>query len=55
MMSNGKNASNKNCKGLNKLSMDTKNTYFRLKTKNLWPFEDDLNKLSRKEKQRKTT
>ena len=52
---NEKYVSNKTCKGLNKLSMDTKNTYFGLKMKNLWPFEDDLNKLSRKEKQRKTT
>ena len=55
MTSNGENASNKTCKGLNKLSMDTKNTYFGLKMKKLWPFKDDLHKLSRKEKQRKTT
>ena len=53
--SNEKYASNKNCKGLNKISMDIKKTYFGLKMKNLWPFEDDLNKLSRKEKPRKTT
>ena len=52
---NGKYVSNKTCKGLNTLSMDTNNTYFGLKMKKLWPFEDDLNKLSRKEKQRKTT
>ena len=50
MMSNGKNASNKTCKELNKLSMDTKKTYFGLKMKKLWPFEYELNKLSRKEK-----
>ena len=55
MTSNEKNASNKTCKGLNKISMDTKNTYFGLKMKKLWPFEDDLNKLYRKKKQRKTT
>ena len=55
MTSNGKNASNKTCKGLNKISMDTKKTYFGLKMKKLWLFEDDLNKLSRNEKQRKTT
>ena len=55
MTSNGKNSSNKTCKGLNKISMDTKNTYFGLKMKKLWPIEYDLNKLSRKEKQRKTT
>ena len=48
MTSNGKNASNKTCKGPNKFSMDTKNSYFGLKMKKLWPFEDDLNKLSRK-------
>ena len=48
MASNGKNASNKTCKGLNKLSIDTKNTYFGLKMKKLWPFEDDLIELSRK-------
>ena len=53
--SNEKYASNKTCKGLNKIYMDTKNTYFGLKMKKLWPFEDKLNKLSRKEKQRKTT
>ena len=48
MTSNEKNASNKTCKGLNKLFMDTKNTYFGLKIKKLWPFEDNLNKLPRK-------
>ena len=46
--------SNKTCKGLNKLSIDTKNTHFLLKMKKLWPLEDELNKLPRKEKQRKT-
>ena len=55
MTSNEKNASNKTCKGLNKLSMDTNNTYFGLKMKTLWPFEYELNKLSRNEKQRKMT
>ena len=35
MTFNGKIASNKNCKGLNKLSMDTKKTYFGLKMKKL--------------------
>ena len=55
MTSNGKYDSNETCKGLNNISMDTKNTYFGLKMKKLWPFEDDLNKLSKKEKQRKTT
>ena len=55
MTSNEKNASNKTCKGLNTISMDTKNTYFGLKMKKLWQIEDDLNKLSRNEKQRKTT
>ena len=39
MTSNGKNASNKTCKGLNELSMDTKKTQFGLKMKKLWPFE----------------
>ena len=48
MTSNGKNASNKTCKGLNKISIDTKNTHFGLKMKKLWPFEDDLIELSRK-------
>ena len=48
MTSNGKNACNKTCKGLNNLSMDTKNTHFGLKMKKLWPFEDDLIELSRK-------
>ena len=48
MTSNGKYASNKTYKGLNQISMDTKNTYFGPKMKKLWPFEDDLNKLSRK-------
>ena len=48
MTSNEENASNKTCKGFNKISMDTKNTYFGLKMKKLWPFENDLNKLPRK-------
>ena len=48
MTSNGKNASNKTCKGLNKLSIDMKNTHFGLKMKKLWPFENDLIELSRK-------
>ena len=52
--SNGKNASNKTCKGLNKLSIDTKNTHFGLKMKKLWPLEDDLIELTRKEKENKT-
>ena len=52
---NGKYVSDKTCKGLNELSMDTKNTYFGLKMKKLWPFENDLNKLSRNKKQRKMT
>ena len=38
---NEKYASNKTCKGLNKLAMDTKNTQFGLKMKKLWPFEVD--------------
>ena len=48
MTSNGKNASNKTCKGLNKISIDTKNTHFGLKMKKLWPLEDDLIELFRK-------
>ena len=47
-VSNEKSVSNKTCKGLNKLSIDTKNTHFGLKMKKLWPFEDDLIELSRK-------
>ena len=47
-VSNEKSASNKTCKGLNKLSIDTKNTHFGLKMKKLWPLEDDLIELSRK-------
>ena len=35
MTSNGKNASNKTCKGLNKISIDTKNSYFGLKMNEL--------------------
>ena len=54
MTSNGKNASNKTCRGLNKLSIDTNNTHFGLKMKNLWPLEDDIIELPRNEKQRKT-
>ena len=50
MTSNEKNASNKTSKGLNDLSMDTKNTQFGLKMKKLWPFEDDLNKLPKNRK-----
>ena len=38
---NGKYVSNKTCKGLNNISMDTKNTQFGLKMKKLWPFEID--------------
>ena len=41
MTSNEKRASNKTCKGLNELSMDTTNTQFGLKMKKLWPFEID--------------
>ena len=41
MTPNGKYISNKTCKGLNELSMDTKNTQFGLKMKKLWPFEID--------------
>ena len=41
MTSNEKYASNKTCKGLNKISMDTKNTQFGPKMKKLWPFEFD--------------
>ena len=48
MTSNRKNASNKTCKGLNKISIDTKKTHFGLKMKKLWPFEDDLTELSKK-------
>ena len=48
MTSNGKNASNKTCKGLNKISIYTKKTHFGLKMNKLWPFEDDLTELSRK-------
>ena len=48
MTSNRKNAYNKTCKGLNKLSIDTKNMHFGLKMKKLWPLEDDLIELSRK-------
>ena len=40
-VSNKKNASNKICKGLNEISMDTKNTQFGLNMKKLWPFEMD--------------
>ena len=42
MMSNGKNASNKTCRGLNEISIDTKNTSFGLKMKKLWPSQVDL-------------
>ena len=35
MTSNGKNASNKTCKGLNEISIDTKNMKFGLKMKEL--------------------
>ena len=41
MTSNEEYASNKTCKGLNDLSMDTKNTQFGLKMKKLWRFEVD--------------
>ena len=41
MTSNEKNASNKTCKGLNKLSMDTKITQFGSKMKMLWLFKFD--------------
>ena len=41
MTSNEKYASNKTCKGLNEISMDTNNTQFGLKMKKLWPFEID--------------
>ena len=41
MTSNEKYASNKTCKRVNDLSMDTKNTQFGLKMKKLWPFEFD--------------
>ena len=54
MTSNEKYASIKTCKGLNELSIDPNNTQFGLEMKKLRPFEDDLNKLPRKEKQRKT-
>ena len=53
-VSHEKSASNKTCKGLNKLSTDTKNTHFELKMKMLWPLEDDIIELPRNEKQRKT-
>ena len=39
MTSNEKYVSNKTCKGLNEISMETKNTQFGLKMKKLWPFE----------------
>ena len=54
MTSNGNNSSNKTCRGLNKLSIDTKNTHFGLKIKKLWPLEYDIIELPRNEKQRKT-
>ena len=38
---NEKYASNKTCKRLNELSMDTKSTQFGLKMKKLWPLEVD--------------
>ena len=41
MTSNGKYASNKTCKGLNEIFVDTKNTQFGLKMKKVWPFEVD--------------
>ena len=41
MTSNENYTSNKTCKGLNKISMDTKNTKFGHKMKKLWPFEVD--------------
>ena len=41
MTPNGKYVSDKICKGLNKISRDTKNTQFGRKMKKLWPFEVD--------------
>ena len=41
MTSNEKYVSNKTCKGLNKLSIETKKTQFGLKMNMLWPFEID--------------
>ena len=41
MTPNEKDASNKTCKGLNEISMDTKITQFRSKMKKLWLFKVD--------------
>ena len=45
MTSNGKYASNTKCRGLNELSIATKNTKFGLVMKKLQPFKVDLKNL----------
>ena len=45
MTPNEKYATKKPCKGLNKLSMDTKITQFGSKMKKIWLFKIDLSKL----------
>ena len=49
MTLNGKYASNRTCRGLNKISVATKNTLFGLIMKKLWPSQVGLSKLAKNE------